>query len=149
MHFPWKSSQAVAHLMLRSALGATLVLIGISAYRNFAPFVANVTDGLGPIQYVVTAWAFVLPGLLIIGGALLAVGRYSWVAAWMCGLAVGSVPVGLVLKTVITGLPLPDMMAAGYPSIIWIIGIYLAMTPPEIVEEALMEAQNEEQASAE
>lgn len=127
--------------MLRASLGGTLVLIGISAYRNFSAFVANVSDGLGPIMILVVPWSFILPGLLIVGGSLLILGRYQWVAAWMCGLSVGTIPVGLILKTVLTGLPLPDMMAAGYPSIIWIVGLYLAFSPSAEVEQVLQEMQ--------
>ncbi len=84
---------------------------------------------------------FLLPALLIFGGGLLAIGRYSYVAALTGGIALGSVPVGLILKTIITGLPLPDMMSASYPTIVWMVALYLALnpfpdtTPPEAEEE--------------
>lgn len=125
----WKSVSETSNLILRVPLGITMVLIGASAYRDFAPFVANVTDGLGWANSVGYVWAFVLPALLIFGGAMLAVGRYSYIAAITGGIALGSVPIGLILKNIITGVPLPDMMAASYPTLVWIIAFYLALNP--------------------
>jgi hypothetical protein len=104
-----------------------MVLIGISAYRDFAPFVANVTDGLGFLSAFGTVWAYLLPALLIFGGIFLAVGRYGYISVLTAGVALASVPIGIMLKNTITGLPLPDMMAASYPSMVWIIAFYLAL----------------------
>jgi hypothetical protein len=64
-----------------------MVCIGISAYRDFAPFVAIVTDGLGPVAFLGYVWAFLLPALLIFGGVFLVMGRYLVLAAWTGGLA--------------------------------------------------------------
>jgi hypothetical protein len=125
----WKSTAQVSSLLLRVPLGLTMLMIGISAYRDFAPFVANVTDGLGWAVSLGYVWSFFLPALLIFGGGLLAVGRYSWIAAWTGGLALASLPVGLILKNIITGVPLPDMMAASYPVIVWLVAYYLALNP--------------------
>lgn len=115
--------------MLRVPLGLVMVMIGVSAYRDFAPFVANVTDGLGWASSVGHVWAYLLPALLIFGGGMLVVGRYSYVAALTGGLALGTVPVGLILKNIISGVPLPDMMMASYPTIVWMIAFYLALNP--------------------
>lgn len=104
-----------------------MVLIGISAYRDFAPFVANVTDGLGFVGAFGTVWAYLMPALLIFGGIFLAIGRYGYISVLTAGMALASVPIGLMLKNTITGLPLPDMMAAAYPSMVWIIAFYLAV----------------------
>src|SRR5437879_5957228 len=125
----WKSTSRVSSLFLRVPLGLTMVMIGISAYRDFAPFIANVTDGLGWASNAGYVWAFILPALLIFGGGLLAVGRYSYVAAITGGLALATLPVGLILKNIITGVPLPDMMAASYPVIVWLVAFYLALNP--------------------
>ncbi|MEQ1849399.1 MAG: hypothetical protein ABL890_02300 [Candidatus Peribacteraceae bacterium] len=108
-------------------MGITMVLIGISAYRDFAPFVANVTDGLGFVSAFATVWAYLLPALLIFGGIFLSIGRYGYISVLTAGTALASVPIGLMLKNTITGLPLPDMMAAAYPSMVWIIAFYLAV----------------------
>ncbi len=127
MKLQYKSVPFVSCMLLRIAVGACLVLIGIAQYRDFAPFVANVTDGLGMLSFVGYAWAFLLPALLVFGGGMLAIGRYSYLAAWTGGIALGSIPVGLILKTVMTGLPLPDMLKEAYPSVVWLIAFYLAV----------------------
>ena len=123
----WKSTSEVSSLVLRVPLGLTMVMIGISAYRDFAPFVANVTEGLAWASTLGTVWAYLLPALLVFGGGMLVVGRYSSVAALTGGVALGSIPVGLMLKNVLSGVPLPDMMAASYPSIVWIVAFYFAL----------------------
>lgn len=104
-----------------------MVLIGISAYRDFAPFVANVTDGLGWFSSFATVWSFLLPALLIFGGGFLVIGRYGYIAALTGGTALATVPIGLLLKTIIGGLPLPTMLSAAYPTIVWIVAFYLAL----------------------
>jgi hypothetical protein len=128
-----KSAAQVSNAILRAALGVTMVMIGVSAYRDLAPFIANVTDGLGMASNVGYVWAFILPALLIFGGGMLAIGRYSYVAAWSGGLALASVPIGVVLKTIMTGLPLPDMLTVSYPSIVWLVAFTFAcaMGPEE------------------
>ncbi len=123
----WKSTTQVSSIALRVPLGLTMVMIGISAYRDFAPFVANVTEGLAWASAFGTVWAYFLPALLIFGGGMLAVGRYSYVAALTGGVALGSIPLGLMLKNIMSGVPLPDMMAAAYPSILWMMAFYLAL----------------------
>lgn len=129
----WKSTPQTSHLILRVPIGLSLVFIGISAYRDFAPFVANVTDSLGPVSSFGYVWAFLLPALMIFGGGLLCVGRYSFVAVLTGGTALASIPIGLILKNIIGGLPLPDMMSAAYPSIVWLMAFYLAVnTWPEM-----------------
>ncbi len=125
----WKSTSQVSSLFLRVPLGLTMMMIGTSAYRDLAPFIANLTDGLGWASSVGYVWAFILPGLLIFGGGMLAVGRYSYIAAITGGLALASLPIGLILKNIITGVPLPDMMAASYPVIVWLVAFYLALNP--------------------
>lgn len=112
-----------------------MIIVGISEYRDFAPFSANVTDGLGGFAVFGTLWAYLLPGLLILGGGMLVVGRYAFVAAWVGGIALGSVPTGLLLKTLMTGLPLPAMLKEVYPALIWIIAFYLALNIEPDFEE--------------
>lgn len=125
----FQSTSIVSNSILRVSIGISMVLIGISEYRDFAPFLANVTDGLGWMSFPATLWGYILPALLIFGGGLLAAGRYSFVAAWTGGIALGSIPIGLLLKTVMTGSPLPDTLMAAYPSVVWLMAFYLAMNP--------------------
>lgn len=141
MKFRYSSVQVVSNLFLRLSVGLPMILIGISEYRDFAPFSANVTDGLGSLQMFGTVWAFLLPGLLILGGGMLIVGRYSFVAAWVGGIALGSIPAGLLLKTVMTGLPLPAMLREVSPVMIWIIAFYFALNAePDFEEMAAQES---------
>lgn len=134
MMFP--SALRAGNFTLRLALGVTMVCIGISAYRDFTPFVAIVTDGLGPVAFLGYVWAFLLPALLIFGGVFLVIGRYLQLAAWTGGIALASVPVGMVLKTVMTDLPLPDMLTASYPAFVWLLAFVLALqTAPDEVED--------------
>lgn len=121
-------------------MGITMLLMGIAAFRNFAPFSALVVDDLGSLSFLGTIWAYLLPALLIFGGSMLAIGRYASVAAITGGIAFGSVPVGLMLKNTFGGAPLPDVAAAAYPAIIWLVAFYLASNPfpdiePEVVSE--------------
>lgn len=125
----WKSTAFVSNLLLRVSVGVSMTLVGAAQYRDFAPFVANVTDGLGALSILGTIWAYLLPALLVFGGAMLAIGRYSFITAWVGGIAIGSIPVGFLLKTVMTGLPLPDMLEATYPILIWLIAFTLALNP--------------------
>ena len=136
-----RSASQVSNAILRVAIGLTMVMVGISAYRDLAPFLANITDSLGPLEIVGTVWGMLLPALLIFGGGLLAVGRYSFLAAWAGGVALASVPLGVVLKTIMTGLPLPSTLSASYPSIVWLIGFYLAVNRmPEMEENSNSES---------
>lgn len=123
----WKSAPAVLSLVLRVSVGGSLLLMGISEYRDFAPFVANVTDGLGWLATAGTIWAYLLPALIIFGGGLLAVGRYPFIVAWTGGVALGSIPLGLMLKTLMTGSPLPTIIDAATPALLWIIVFMMAM----------------------
>ena len=117
-----------------------MLLMGIAAFRNFAPFSALVTDDLGSLSFLGTVWAYLLPALLIFGGSMLAIGRYSSIAAITGGIAFGSVPVGLMLKNTFGGAPLPDVAAAAYPAIIWLVAFYLASNPfPDIETETVNE----------
>ncbi len=131
----WTSSSAVSSLVLRVSVGLSMIFIGITEYRDFSPFVANMTDGLGVASMLGTVWAYVFPALLVFGGGLLAIGRYPLVAAWTGGVALASVPAGMLLKTVMTGLPLPDMLATATPALVWLVVFYFALNPfPEAVE---------------
>jgi len=84
-------------------------------------FSGMVSDGLGALTILGTIWAYVLPALMIVGGALFAVGMYYDVASWVTGLALGSIPVGMLLKPVLSGVALPDVMPMAINAFIWII----------------------------
>lgn len=131
----YRSASFVSHLCLRVSLGLSLLLIGISLYRDFAPFWGNVTVGLGNAQIIGSMWAYILPALLIFSGGMLIIGRYSFITAWSAGLGLGSIPVGMSLKTLMSNFPLPEVIEFVSPMFIWML-VYFAcvnMPQPEMV----------------
>ncbi len=130
----YKSPTWILNFSLRASLGVTLVIFGISFYRDFAPFHANVTDGLGGIEFLGTLWTYLLPALFIFAGGLLLIGRYAFITAWIAGIALGSIPVGMALKVLMTNYPLEGALTFIYPIFIWLLVLHLAIKespPPE------------------
>lgn len=121
MHCNLKSPKAAVALSLRLSFGLTLLLVGVVHYMTLDMFQGMVAEGLGPLSTLGTIWAYLLPALQIVGGALFAVGMYYEVAAWTSGIALGSIPVGMVLKSVLSGVALPEVMGAANNAFIWII----------------------------
>ncbi|MBT4120209.1 MAG: hypothetical protein HOG89_01860 [Candidatus Peribacter sp.] len=113
--------KTAAKLALRLGFGLSLLLVGVAHYMNLEMFMAMTSDGLGPLTFLGTIWAYVLPALQIVGGALFAVGMYYEIAAWSAGVALGSIPVGMLLKPVLSGVALPDVMPAAINAFIWLI----------------------------
>lgn len=120
-HLNMNDPKAAAALALRLAFGLSLLLVGVSHYMNLEMFMAMTSDGLGPLTFLGTIWAYIFPALQIVGGALFAVGMYYEIAAWTAGLALASVPVGMLLKPVLSGVALPDVMPAAVNAFIWLI----------------------------
>jgi hypothetical protein len=113
--------KTAAKLVLRLSFGLSLLLVGITHYMNFEMFMAMTSEGLGPLTMLGTIWAYILPALQIVGGALFAVGMYYKIAAWSAGVALASIPVGMLLKPVLSAAALPDMMPAAVNAFIWLI----------------------------
>ena len=84
-------------------------------------------DSLGALSVLGTLWAFVLPGLMIVGGALFALGMYHQVAAWCAGLALASIPAGMLIKPLLSAVALPDVMPAAINAFIWLIVFMLVV----------------------
>lgn len=133
MHGCPSSPKGIATLLCRIAFGLSIAIIGTAHYQNFGGFAVMVTDGfdsgspLGFIYYIARAWAYVMPAMLIVGGGLLAMNRLPKVAAWTAGMALGSIPVGMLLKMVTAGVGLDDTMPAAMISLIWIIAFLQVM----------------------
>lgn len=113
--------KTAAKLSLRVSFGLSLLLVGVAHYMTLDMFGGMVAEGLGPLSFLGNIWAYVLPALQIVGGALFAVGMYYEIAAWTSGIALGSIPVGMLLKPVLTGVALPDMMPAAINAFIWLL----------------------------
>lgn len=121
------SSKGVAGFLLRVTFGLSLLLHGISLYMDFPGFSAMTRDGLGPLEPLGMIWAYVLPALMIVGGALFTVGMYRYYATWATGLALASIPAGMMLKPVLTDAPAGDMMGAAINAFIWLIVFFLVL----------------------
>jgi hypothetical protein len=122
-----ETPKGVASLALRLSFGISLLLVGLTHYMNFEPFQGMVVEGLGALEFLGMLWAYLLPALMIVGGALYTIGMYHEVAAWCAGLALGSIPVGMLLKPVLSGAPLPDVMAVAVNTFIWILVYYFVV----------------------
>jgi uncharacterized membrane protein len=117
MHLP-SSSKGISSLILRTSFGLSLLFVGLTHYMTLDAFAGMVTEGLGPLG---TVWTYVLSALMIVGGALFTIGMYSEIAAWTAGIALGSIPVGMLVKPVLTGVPLGDMMGPAMTALVWLL----------------------------
>ncbi|MBI3332435.1 hypothetical protein HYZ99_05800 [Candidatus Peregrinibacteria bacterium] len=126
-HVNWHSSKGVAGFLLRLSFGLALLFHGIALYMDFDAFSAMTQDGLGPLEPLGMIWAYILPGLMIVGGGLFTIGMYRYYATWATGLALSSIPAGMMLKPVLTNAPSGDMMGAAINAFIWIIIFFLVL----------------------
>ena len=85
-------------------------------------FKGMVAEGLGPLSSLGTLWAFILPILQIVGGGLVAIGMYMEIGAWAAGIALGSIPVGMLAKPILSGgqVGLGDAMPAAMNALLWL-----------------------------
>lgn len=122
LSFP-QSPTGIIGLIARVSFGISLLSVGLSHYMNFTSFRAMVTGDLGyaPIMFLGTLWAYVLPALMIVGGALLVLGMFTEVAVWTSGIAIGSIPAGMLLKSVLSGIPLANQMPDAINAFTWLI----------------------------
>ena len=119
-----KTPKAIVALCLRVSFGLSLVLVGIAHYLTISAFRGMVADGLGVISILGSVWAYILPALMIVGGGLLVADKRRDIEAWATSVALGSIPAGMLLKSVVGGLSLADTMPAAINAFVWII-LYL------------------------
>lgn len=111
---------------MRISLGLSLVFIGFTHYSS-SDFVMQAGSGLGALEPIGIAWGYILPGLMILGGALLTFQIFPMVAAYASGIALASIPAGLLLKSAMGTLPLESAMPAALNALIWFIVLFLSM----------------------
>lgn len=120
----------IAKTAVRIAFGLSLALVGVAHYMDAANFAEAVGRGLefvvGDTEIHVLAqlgfvWGYVLPGLMIVGGVFMAFGFMPSVGTLVAGVALLSIPVGLMLKSVLSGLSLNDTMPPTMNAIIWVL----------------------------
>lgn len=118
------ANRATAAAIARVSFGLALVCVGLIHYMQFRSFSLVVRDGLGALDMLGMIWAFILPALYIIGGGLFALNIGTNIAIWLIGIGLGSIAPGMLLKSVVTGLDMADMMAAANNAFIWL-GVFL------------------------
>ncbi|MEK7591149.1 MAG: hypothetical protein AAB489_03000 [Patescibacteria group bacterium] len=121
-----QSSKGVLALVLRLSFGLSAVFHGATLYKDFGGFSAMTAGDLGALSPLGMAWSYVFPLLLIVGGALVAANYRFVYGVWALGLALGSIPVGMLLKSLLSDANGGDMMAAANNAFIWL--ILLALT---------------------
>ncbi|PIR53423.1 hypothetical protein COU76_01240 [Candidatus Peregrinibacteria bacterium CG10_big_fil_rev_8_21_14_0_10_49_10] len=119
--------KGIVALLLRISFGLSLLFVGLTHYMTMGAFKGMTMDGLGALEPLGALWAYILPALMIVGGALLTIGMYTEVAVWASGVALGSIPIGMLLKPVVGGVPLPNVMPAVINAFIWIIVLVLVV----------------------
>lgn len=114
---------AIIGLIARVSFGISLLCVGLAYYMTFTSFRAMVTGDLSyaPVEFLGTIWAYVLPALMIVGGALWVLGMFTEIAVWTSGLAIGSIPAGLLLKSVLSGIPLTNQAPEAVRAFTWLI----------------------------
>ncbi len=115
------STKDVSRLILRVFFGLSLIFVGITHYKTIGDFAAFVGDGLGPLAPVGVAWGYILPGLMILGGLIFVIGKFPVVGVWAAGIALGSIPAGILLKSVVADMPLGDTMPGALNAFTWLI----------------------------
>ncbi len=121
------SKKAVAGLLIRISFGLALLFHGITLYKGgAAEFAAMTASDLGMLSPVGQAWGYILPALMIVGGALFVVGLLPYYATWIAGVALASIPAGLLLKPIL-GAPTADMMSMATNAYIWLIIFVVAV----------------------
>lgn len=111
----------VAKQIVRVGFGVALALVGIAHYRDAAVFAEAVSRGLDFLEPLGLVWGYLLPGLMIVGGVLIALGFFSTVGTALAGVALVSIPAGLMLKSVLSGLTLNDTMPPAMNAIVWLL----------------------------
>ena len=114
-------------MLIRIGFGFSILFVGLVHYMTLEGFVAMTSEDLGALEIVGTVWAYVLPALMIIGGALFVIGMYKHIAAWAAGLALISIPVGMLLKPVLSGIPLSGVMTMANNAFLWLIIYYIVV----------------------
>ena len=127
-HSQLHSPKGIASCLLRVSFGLSLVFVGVTHYRDTAGFLGLVTAGFPPaLAQVAMVWGYVLPGLMILGGLLFAVGVWKKAGTWIVGVALGSIPAGMLLKSALGGVDLSQTMPAAVNAWVWLLVYGLAV----------------------
>jgi len=118
------SPKCVAKLLFRISFGASLALVGIAHYMDAAAFAGMVAQDLGPLAGLGSFWGYVLPALQIVGGVLIAANYRTDIGVWAAGVALVSIAIGMLLKSVFGAADLGQVMPAVNDTLLWLL-VYL------------------------
>lgn len=125
-HTSTHDPKGVARLFVRIGFGLALAFTGFTHYQD-ATYAESVGRGLGVLEPLGMVWGYILPGLMIVGGLLLAFGIYMQIAAYLASIALISIPAGLMLKSAISGIPLEDTMPPAMNAFVWVLVLMMAV----------------------
>lgn len=122
-HLDSHNPMSIVATVLRLSFGLSLAFVGISHYQGFSGFRELVTADLWLLAFFGSIWAFVMPALMIVGGVLFLIHKQLHWAAGASALALGSIPVGMLLKPVISNDPslLSMMMGQAINAFVWLL----------------------------
>ena len=115
------SPKGIIGMLLRISFCLSLIFVGLAHYMQIDAFKGMVATGLGPVAPLGMLWAYVMPGLLIVGGFLMLIGQYVDIGVWAAGIGVASIPAGMLLKSVVGGVSLAETMPAAINAFIWLL----------------------------
>lgn len=128
MFFGISSKKSVAGLLIRISFGLALLFHGITLYKGGAAnFAAMTASDLGPLSPLGQVWGYILPALMIVGGALFVVGLLPYYATWIAGVALGSIPAGVLLKPILGSLDQGLAMQMTINALIWLLVFAVAV----------------------
>lgn len=110
-----------AATVMRISFGLSLAFVGLAHLIQYQAFTLMVADGLGPVAVLGTVWGYVLPVLMVVGGGLFVSGRFPLIASWCGGVALASIPAGMLLKPLLSGVGLEDAMPGAINAFIWLL----------------------------
>jgi hypothetical protein len=113
------SPRCTAKKIVRVGFGLALAFVGFAHYQD-PTFAESVGRGLNSLESLGMVWGYILPGLFILGGLLLAFGIYAQIAAGVVSVALVSIPAGLMLKSAIGGISLGDTMPPAMNALVWL-----------------------------
>ncbi len=115
--------KSVAFGLLRVSFGLSLLFIGIAHIRDAVRYADMVSAGLQwPwLTSLGSMWGYVLPVLLIVGGFCIALGIFATIGTWAAGLALASIPAGLMLKAALGTAGLDIAMPGTINAFLWIL----------------------------
>ena len=124
MYFSNCSSGSLAKVLVRISFGLALLFTGIAHYRDAANYAVNNVGANLQYPWLIqlgTWWGYVLPFLMIIGGVLFVIAKLPKIAVWTAGLALASIPAGLMLKSAVSGMSLGETMPGAMNAYVWIL----------------------------